>query len=1121
MNFDFLKGNPDFKKLYHFCSEAENFVVSQPDISAASSRKALESVVKSFYKIKYGAYPENSTLFSLLEDGCFSSYLDDSLLSAVHLVRQIGNNAAHGEEISKLQSIKALEALYYSVCEILKLIGVVSDYKPFDPALCQPYQNNAEESVVGIDNKSADEEANADLSKYKKNIEASAKLHASIDFTEEQTRKIYIDSALKEAGWEVWAYKNVNKPGKACIEIELSGMPNQSEVGYADYVLYDDDGTPLAVIEAKRTSKEEIVGSQQAKLYADLLEKTYHVRPVIYYTNGYKIMMVDGCGYPARRVYGYYTKAELHSLIIRRGLHSISNCRVNQAISDRPFIQNAVTSVAEAFNKKQRKALLVMATGTGKTRCAISVVDVLQRNGWAKRVLFLADRTALVTQAKRAFEKFLPHSSRCVLSEEDEANRDYDATIVFSTYNTMSNILDKGDRKMGIGHFDLIVIDECHRSVYNKYKAIFDYFDSLLSGLTATPREQVDASTYELFSLPKGEPTFFYDLDTAIAAGYLVPYLPIEKTTNLLKNGINYDELSDEEKERFENVIGDPESTDAPKKIDGKEFYERIINSDTIDSMLQTVMNQGLRVKSGEELGKTIIFAVNHTHAQKIVERFNILYPEKGDGYCKLIDNYVNYAQTLIDDFSIKDKEPVIAVSVAMLDTGVDVPEVLNLVFFKRVYSKIKFWQMIGRGTRVCKELDVMSPSKQYFLTHSNDENFVSNHRDKQGFYIFDFCGNFEFFRMNPDGREPSNALNLSQRIFNIKVDLIYALQSSEHQCNPMHKAYYDKTKEKLISIIGKFNTNLINVRNKLRYVDKYRREEAWQYLTVLDVREIKSQITPLVDPNGDDESSKIFDLWLFNIELAQIEGDKDYSRAVQRVTTICSALLEKLSIPQIKQKQDVLEEARTDEFWDSIDIDKLEKLRGDVRDLIKFLERDVRGIIETNFSDFVIDKELGTTPKMQFKNYKDRVIDYLSENVGLPVIEKIRNLEQLNQQDIDDLESILWNKLGKKEEFDSISSGKSVAVFVRKIVGLSSEKINQVLNEYLQEYNFNSQQEEFLNEIVTFVKENGDIDASDLIFSDPFKNQESYTDIFNDKVEPLYQFIGLIHNSVNISARA
>lgn len=534
--------------------------------------------------------------------------------------------------------------------------------------------------------------------------------------------------------------------------------------------------------------------------------------------------------------------------------------------------------------------------------------------------------------------------------------------------------------------------------------------------------------------------------------------------------------------------------------------------------MLQTVMNEGLRVKGGEELGKTIIFAVNHFHAEKIVERFKTLYPGKGENYCMLIDNYVNYAQTIIDDFSIKDKEPVIAVSVAMLDTGVDVPEVLNLVFFKRIYSKIKFWQMIGRGTRVCKGIDVMSPSKEFFLKKNEDAS-ITEHSDKQGFYIFDFCDNFGFFRMNPDGREPRNGLNLSQRIFNIKVDLIYTLQSQEHQSNPEHKAYYSKTKEELIKLVSKLNKGLINVRTHLKYVNKYSKEDSWDYLSVLDIKEIKNQLTELIDPNGDDETSKIFDLWLFNIELAYLEGGKDYSSAVQKVRTICGALLDKLSIPQVMNKKKELQEAFSTNFWKGITVDKLEKLREDVRELVKFLDKDIRAIIETNFSDEVIDIGSGTIPKMQFKNYKERVIDYLTENSNKdPVIKKIRNLEQLDSKDIDNLEHVFWKELGTKEEYDSVSNGKSLGVFIRKIVGLSTDKVNEVLSDYLKTYNFNPRQEEFLNEIVNFVRENGDIEPNDLYESEPFKHQE-YTDIFNGNTEPVYSFIELMHNSISMSA--
>ncbi len=1118
MNFDFLKDKTDFRRMYAFCNDAEGYVSSRPDFSAISGRKALESAVKSFYIAKYGSFPETASLFELLEDGCFSSYLDDSLLSAVHLVRQIGNNAAHGETITKNESAKSLEALYYSVCEILCLLGVITGYDKFDLNKCEC---NSKEPTISTDEVVKEEtiDSTNDLRKFKENIDDSIKLKASIDFTEAETRKVYIDTALKEAGWDVWPLPHVVKAGKASIEIPLQGMPNSSELGYADYVLFDKNGIPLAVVEAKKTSKDEIAGSQQSKLYADLLERTYGVRPVIYYTNGYRIFMVDGCGYPPRRVFGYYTLDELHSLITRRGLLNIKDSRVNPAISDRPFIQNAVTAVSETFNRKQRKALLVMATGTGKTRCAISIVDVLQRNNWVKRILFLADRSALVTQAYRAFLKSLPDSSTSVFSEENEGQRHYDARVVLSTYNTISNIIDKGDRKLGIGHFDLIIIDECHRSVYNKYRAIFDYFDSLLLGLTATPREQVDCSTYELFNLPKGEPTFYYDINTAVEAGYLVPFLPIEKTTKLLKEGLKYDDLSDQEKEKFETLIGDPEKGDAPKELNNTLFYSQIINDQTIDGMLETVMNEGLRVNNGEKLGKTVIFAVNHAHAAKIVERFNAIYPEKGPDYCKLIDNYVNYAQTLIDDFSIKDKEPTIAVSVDMLDTGIDVLEILNLVFFKRVYSKIKFWQMIGRGTRTCKDLDVVSPSENFFL-HKEENGILENFADKQGFYVFDFCDVFDFFRLNPDGRVVNTTLNLSQKIFNLKVELLYTLQSSEHQTNEMHKKYYDKTKNELVNRIKKLNKNLVNVRYQLKFVDKYSNIDNWQYLSVLDVNEIKKQVTYLIDPDGDDESSKIFDLWLFNIELSELEGDKDYSKAVQKVTTICQTLLDtKLSIPQVLEKKESLQNACKSSFWEDITIDKLENLREDVRDLIKFLDKDARWLIETNFEDEVIAKTGGPVIIGKFKNYKQRVIDYLSDNVSLPVIKKIRNLEQLNSKDINDLESILWTKLGSKDEYEQVSDGMSVAVFVREIVGLSKEKVNQVLSEYLKKYNFNSQQEEFLNEIVVFVLENGDISTNSLVDSEPFKHQ-NYTDIFEGNTTPIYALIGLLHDSIRVSAR-
>lgn len=1115
MNFDFLKDIDDFKKLYSYCHQAELAVYTAPSLSVVASRNALESLVKSFYIIKYGNYPENESLYDLITDGCFSSYLDDALLSSVHFVRKIGNDGAHGEEVPKKSAINVLRALQDVIKGLFSFLNVDIGKPIFDKKIYdEPNNNNpilAYSVVPGSEPEKPEE-----IEKYKNGINASVKAKSSLDFTEAETRKTYIDIALNDAGWKVCETEGAIKAGMACVEIKLQGMPNAEGVGYADYVLFDDDGKPIAVIEAKKTSKDEIVGSQQAKLYADCIEKIYGVRPVIFYTNGYIIKMVDCAGYPPRRVYGFYTKDELHSLIVRRTLDNITNTRIDPSISDRYFIQNACTAVCESFNQKRRKALVVMATGTGKTRCAISIVDVLQKCNWVKHVLFLADRTALINQAKNAFSKHLPDSSICVLSNEKEESRDYNARIMFSTYQTMINLIDCEEKKFGVAKFDLIIVDECHRSVYNKYGAIFNYFDSLLIGLTATPREQVDSSTYELFNLPKGEPTFSYDYETAVKEGFLVDFHAFERTTKLLKSGLRYDELTKEEQEQYENLFADKDGN-LPKQIDGEEFRKRIMNIDTIDNVLQTLMNEGMRVNGGEKLGKTIIFAANHFHAEKIVDRFNTLYPELGGkGFCKLIDNYVNYVQTLIDDFSKKDVEPTIAVSVDMLDTGIDVPEVVNLVFFKRVFSKIKFWQMIGRGTRTCKELNVYSPYKEYF-EKNDDSSPVISHQDKQGFYIFDFCDVFEFFRKNPDGREAKTALNLSQKIFELKLDMIFELQKAEHQGNAEHKAFYEKYKEECFNKVKKLNRNLINVKTSLKFVDKYSDIKAWDYIALLELKEMKKQLTPLIDANSDEEESKYFDLWIFNMELEEITGDKDYSKAIQKVTTICDALTDKFSIPEVASKKDFIKEVMENDFWENVNLTKMEKVRNELRELIKFLGREVWTIIESNFQDSTIVKEGGSSPRPQFKNYKQRVIDYLCENSWKGAIYKVKNLIQLNNEDIKELEHILCDELGTKEDYDGISNKMSFGVFVRSIVGIDKEKIMSLMSEYQSQYNFNSRQQEFIHQIVDFVLENGDIVPDDLINTEPFKHQE-YSDIF-ENTEPLYGFINLLHSSVYASA--
>ena len=1121
MNFDYLKNNNKLAELYTLCNETETFCSQFPRASASSARNALEWVVKLFYLTKKGKYSETATLFDLVTSTEFTAYMDEPFLSSVHLVRKIGNGASHAESVTKIEAEKVLEALHNVVGEILKFLKIIDSYPAFDKSVV-PSMSSVTPSPVIVDSTGAPKKkykvviVKKDFEEYKNKIDTSLTMTSSMDFTEAETRKIFIDAALKEAGWSIGQTKGVIKAGTASIEIPVKGMPTTSGEGFADYVLFGDDGKPLAVVEAKRTSKDVDAGSKQAKLYADCLEQMYNVRPVIFYTNGYQIYMVDG-GYPARRVFGYYTKKELQSLILKRRLSKIEDTRVDTIISDRPFIQMACTSICDSYSTKRRSALNVMATGTGKTRFAISLVDILMRNEWIEHVLFLADRKELVNQAFKAFEKFLPNSTRCAIYSGSPTEFDPNARIVVSTYPSILNMIDADNRQFGVGHFDLIVIDECHRSVYNKYLAILRYFDSLVLGLTATPKEQVDADTYTLFGVDKNKPTYEYDYETAVREGFLVDYTVLDRTTNLLKNGLKYSDLSNDEKEAYEEEFSEDGIT--PPMIPHDEFYRNVINLPTLDLVLNTLMSEGLKTKGGEELGKTIIFAVDHEHALKIVERFKYLYPEKGNDYCQLIDYSVNYASTIIDDFKVPQKNPVIAVSVDMLDTGVDVPEVLNLVFFKRVRSPIKFWQMIGRGTRVCKDFDVFSPDASTFgpQPDGSQQGNVEcrDYNCKQGFYIFDFCDNFSFFNMNPKGIVPKHTLSITERIFNLKLDMVSVLQGIEHQENPDHKKYYDKWRNELWTIVKGLNRHLVNVSWEISNVDRFSNETEWNDLHKIKVGQIKSQITYLIESTKDDIDAKIFDAWLFNMELAEIIGKKDYNKAIEKVTTVCFQLLDKTTIPQIQTKVESIKKICTNEFWQDRTLDKLEFVRTEIRDLMKYLREEKPPIKVTNFEDELVDKTTpGSYMQPQIKNYKQRVLEYLEENIDTEVIHKIKNLIPVTEKDISELEHILCEELGSKEEYDELSKGAPLAAFVRKIVGMDVGAVNKVFSDYLSKYNFNPAQEEFLHRIVTYVLQNGDIVPSNLFENAPFTNLD-YTEIFEDNADAVFELINVLHGAI------
>lgn len=891
------------------------------------------------------------------------------------------------------------------------------------------------------------------------------------EISEFMTRKILIDRELRSLGW-VENRDWVN-------ELELSGMPNASGVGYADYVLFGDDGRPLAVIEAKRTTKDISIGRHQAELYADILERMYRRRPVVFLTNGYETHIMDGKEYQERKVSGIYSKRDLekHFNLASNRAPRLSDAVVRDEISNRYYQKGAIKAVCAAFENRYRKALIVMATGSGKTRTVISLVDVMLRKGWVRNILFLADRTALVSQAYEAFVDLLPSMSAANLCE---SKADVHARCLFSTYQTMINVIDAvreedSTRTFSNGHFDLIIVDEAHRSIYNRYRDIFDYFDSLLVGLTATPKDEIDKNTYEVFNLESGNPTYNYGLPEAVKDGYLVDFRSVEVETKFMQRGVTYMELPLEEREEYESLFA---GEVIPERIESSEINKWVFNRDTIVKVLDHLMRLGLKVEDGSRIGKTIIFAKNHLHAEKILEVFNEQYPSY-IGMCDVMDYQTKYVDDSIKRFKQPDSKVRIAVSVDMLDTGIDIPDILNLVFFKAVYSRSKFWQMIGRGTRLCPGL--------------------LDGKDKKEFYIFDFCGNFDFFRISPKGISVAEGDTIQGRIFSNKAHLAYELQALRFQTEP-YASFRRQIVDDIKTKIDELNRENFNVRLHLRAVDRYSRMEVLNALTEDDVLTMQSELSCLVLPYDDDPEAVRFDALILAAERGLID-DSPKSKIFREIRRLAEAVSRQTTIPEVAAHIDTLRVVVKPGYLESTGLEDQERIRIDLRDIMKYIERQFRRPKDSNFIDEILSLEIHDSELEEdgLAGYRERAEFYIRKHSDEDVIKKLRTNEPLDDDDVSRLQTILWSEIGTREDYEAEFGSKPLGLFVREITGMDMNAAKQAFSRYIDESKLDGKQIYFVNQIIEYVVQNGAITDMRVLTQSPFTDRGSIPEIFQD----------------------
>ncbi|PLS24623.1 DEAD/DEAH box helicase family protein [Bifidobacterium imperatoris] len=1100
-NFSFLAGQDNYEMFAGACIEAENALAISPTISALAARRAFELAVKWVYAADETVKePYKDNLQSLVHEPTFrNALMDNRLWEALQYIIKAGNMAAHRNAHLKLEdAMFSLKILFSFIQWIDYSYGRRYEKRVFDSKLVPAIKRTLDAKEIKAREEAARKEYEDELNQKTAHIaaleqrirELSDQLAArkaeqpampqmdEKELSEYETRKRFIDLDLQLVGW--------NMQQDVAVEYPVTGMEgNAGKQGFVDYLLKGRDGKPLAIIEAKRTSFSPKKGLQQSRLYADCLEREFGYRPLIFLSNGYQTFFVDDDNGGYRQVGEVFAQDDLQRILDRRSRAlNPSTVPVNRQVAggnNRYYQLEAIQAVCDNLNQGQRRSLLVMATGTGKTRVSAALTDVLMRAGLVKNVLFLADRVELVSQAKSAYGEYYPQWSLCNLTEN---KHDADARVVFSTYQTMINAIDveiaaDGKPAFSSGHFDLIIVDEAHRSIFKKYRVIFDHFDAIMVGLTATPRNEVDRNTYDFFQVQHGVPTFVYEYETALHDKVLVPFNTIEAKTKFIDEGITYDELSDADKERYEEDFGD--DTDDDPQIDGKSnipdhidaaaLNNYVMNPATIDAVLQDLHNNGIKTNGGERLGKTIIFAQNQAHARYIVERYGQLYPkESAGGFIKAVLHSEDYSCSIIAEFKRKPL-PVITVSVDMMDTGVDVPEVVNLVFFKKVRSKIKFWQMIGRGTRLSANLDCVD---------GIDGEYVGKRR----FYIFDYCGNFQFFRENANVIADKLTGSVSERIFARKAELIQAFQAAEFNGDSAVTQWREALIDDVCGQITSWDTTKVAVRLKREFVERYRARKSFEYLSELNVRELTHELAPLAHYDESDSYALRFDALMYGFMVAAATNQPT-AAFTTKIRKIAAQLSVRMTIPQVNEQRELIQRITHDDaYLSTASVTELERIRLKLRDLVRFLvDENQHRLIITDLTDPVVSRVEGQSFDIteHYEDYKLKTNRYINEHLEDGVIRKLHHNEPLNEEDYSELERIFMQELGTREEYQQSYGDVPLGLQVRRIAKLDHQAAMEAFAEFISSHTLNQAQIAFVHQVISYVEENGYLEPQDL----------------------------------------
>lgn len=1091
-NFTFL--DKRWGTLAKLGTQAESYLHTDNNASMLKMRMFGEQIIDHILaalKVEVNKFATQDDKIKLLR----TTKINGAIPDLFDIVRRYGNKANHEGYENKKDALECLISMYKVAAWFYIKVTKDTSIKPLTYKM--PKAVTAKAPVYNIEEyvkekEEIKEKHTKEVNEVKEEIKTAIvtekdkvvekEVEETLDLNEAETRKKLIDIILKDAGWDV----NNNELVK--LEFPLENHKETDKKGFADYVLFNKKGKPVAVVEAKKSSVDAIIGRQQAVEYANTIERDYGVRPIVFYTNGYEIYMWDDKYSEPRQIWGFYTLEDLEELFFKHKYKKdLNKVEIDKNIAGRPYQIEGIKRVYERYSNGHRKALLVMATGTGKTRTVIALSKGMMEANWAKRVLFLADRDELVRQAKEdknSFKTFMPEQISCRFTGKSSDNRE--ATLYFSTYQTMINYYSK----FSVGFFGLIICDESHRSIYKTYRDILEYFDSHIIGLTATPVDFIERNTFDLFNCDTEDPTFNFSVDQAWS--HIPPYLieprVIDATTDFLRKGIKYSQMTEEQRRQLDEEGYDGEVLE----FDKDALEKKITNKDTNRYILKTLMDNGIKV--GDHLGKTIIFAKNKNHANLLDSLFNEMYPQYKGKLTAVIYSGITDKERLIEDFK-EEEFPRIAISVDLLDTGIDVPEIVNLVFAKPIYSKVKFWQMIGRGTRRC-------------------DNLFGDGVDKAQFAIFDCYKNFEFFEMNPKGFIPKPQKTSMQVRFELMCNLleIYKSKDKEGICIDFI--------EKLKADIAELPAESIEIKKNRRKIEQVKKEEYWSHLSEDFIKKLKLGIAPLIQWIEAKENSEaiLFDNSIYRILKAFENNDKDslvreINSAMERLSKL------KTNLNQFDGKRELAKSLLEPSGWDNLSYEKLEKIRIDLRDLMKHKGNSSAPFVVIDVKDTgEVLKEISAGSVLYGANmepYEKRVKTAIEEKLkDQLVIHKIRKGEKLSEREINGIYSIFGenfvysiDELSSKTDIDK----EDIVGIIRKFVGVDETELNKRFEEFIQKHHnkMNATQIKTLEIIKNDIAKNKGISFAAL-FAAPYTafNPNGVDGIFGRMADEVFELI-------------